>query len=147
MDPCPVACTTGPKLRAWLDEHLLLNLETQFRCVNPGRLIPIWLYDAGFSCTSLHAKVYKLRFWALGVGEAGFGEEGIPKDKGDAAVARELGQLTATVGRMLWREMWGNFVKGSKWWWEDESVVEECARLGTRWECSILEAVKRSRED
>jgi hypothetical protein len=42
---------------------------------------------------------------------------------------------------MLWKEMWGSYVKG-EWWWDDESVVEECERMGTCWEYVIIEAIK-----
>ncbi|KAI9742801.1 MAG: hypothetical protein M1818_003530 [Claussenomyces sp. TS43310] len=140
MDPRPPSSCTGLHLRRWLDKHLLLNLETQFRCSKPSRLFPIWLHDAGFACAAKSAgtKVSKLRFWAVGRGEGGFVD---PAD-GDAA-AKELSQLNAVVGRMLWRELWGNYVVGDKWWWEDDQVVEECASMGTRWDCLILEVVKR----
>jgi len=46
------------------------------------------------------------------------------------------------VGRMLWKEMWGGYVEGEKWWWDDEDVVEECGRMGTCWEYAVIEGVK-----
>jgi hypothetical protein len=46
------------------------------------------------------------------------------------------------VGRMLWKEMWGSFVEGDEWWWDDKSVIEECERIGTCWEYTMIEAVK-----
>ncbi|KAF7881059.1 uncharacterized protein EAF02_006950 [Botrytis sinoallii] len=56
LDPCPVPSSLGPRLRSWLDTHLTVNLEKQFRCLNPTRLFPLWLADAGLwaegSCTS-----------------------------------------------------------------------------------------------
>jgi hypothetical protein len=97
----------------------VLNLEKHFRCMSPGRLLPIWLKDARFSC---RATVIKFR--ATGEGE------------GDHA------ELTAVIGKMLWKEMWGGFLDGKKWWWDDEAVMEECDRMETRWECSLVEAVK-----
>lgn len=51
-------------------------------------------------------------------------------------------ELKSIAGRMLWKEMWGSFVEGEKWWWEDEKVIEECERLGTCWEYTVIEAVK-----
>lgn len=142
MDPSPVASSAGPRLRRWLDNNLVINLQTHFRCITPSRLIPIWLRDAGFACDSSPpsndpAYATKLRFWAVGRGEGGFAEVG-----GSDDAAKEMSQLTAVVGRMLWREIWGNFVVGDKWWWEDEQVVEECVALGTRWDCLMLKAVK-----
>ena len=38
--------------------------------------------------------------------------------------------------------MWGAYVQGDKWWWEDESILEECERMGTVWEYAVIEAVK-----
>lgn len=51
-------------------------------------------------------------------------------------------ELKSIVGRMLWKEMWGSYVQGDKWWWEDERIVEECERMGTVWEYAVIEAVK-----
>jgi hypothetical protein len=53
-------------------------------------------------------------------------------------------QLKSVVGRMIWKEIWGPFVEGGKWWWEDEAVVEECERMQTTWEYAIIEAVKQN---
>lgn len=124
IDPSPVLTTIGPRLRAWLDKHLLLNLEKHFRCMNPGRLLPTWLKEAGFSLKTKGAKHTILRFSAT------------LKADGDTA------ELGTEVGRMLWKEMWGGFAEGKKWWWDDEAVMEECAKLETRWECALIEAVK-----
>lgn len=38
----------GLKLRMWLDEHVMINLERGFRCARPTLLMPGWLSDAGF---------------------------------------------------------------------------------------------------
>jgi hypothetical protein len=97
----------------------MLNLEKHFRCTSPGRLLPIWLKDARFSCQAT-----VIKFWATG------------KEEGDHA------ELTAVIGKMLWKEMWGGYLDGKKWWWDDEAVMEECDRMETRWECSLVEAVK-----
>jgi len=51
-------------------------------------------------------------------------------------------ELRSQVGRMLWKEMWGGYVEGEKWWWEDERVQEECERMGTAWEYNVIQAVK-----
>ncbi|TEY61337.1 hypothetical protein BOTCAL_0170g00030 [Botryotinia calthae] len=126
LDPCPVPSSLGPRLRSWLDTHLTVNLEKQFRCLNPTRLFPLWLADTGLwaegSCTS------SLKFLAC-VGIVN-GEEQVEW------------QLKSAVGRMLWKEMWGTYVEGGKWWWDDAAIVEECERMGTCWAGSIIEAVK-----
>lgn len=126
LDSSPVPSSLGPRLRAWLDSHLNVNLEKQFRCLNPTRLFPLWLADAGLwaegSCTS------SLKFLAC-VGSVN-GEEQVEW------------QLKSIIGRMLWKEMWGSYVEGDKWWWDDAAIVEECERMGTCWAGSIIEAVK-----
>ena len=38
----------GLKLRMWLDDHVMVNLERGFRCARPALLMPDWLVDAGF---------------------------------------------------------------------------------------------------
>lgn len=51
-------------------------------------------------------------------------------------------ELRSRICRMLWQEVWGSYVNGSRWWWDDPECVEECIRLETYWEYSIVEAVK-----
>ena len=65
-------------------------------------------------------------------------EYGMDEDGGE----RVKQELKSVMGRMLWKEMWGSFVQGEKWWWEDENVIEECERMGTVWEYAVIEAVK-----
>jgi hypothetical protein len=126
MDHSPDTSTMGPKLRAWLDQHLWLNLEQNFRCMSPGRLLPVWLKAAGFSYEDEGSKVTIMKLAAVG------------HEKEDG----ELAELSALVGRMLWKEVWGGYVEGKGWWWEDNEVLEECKELGTRWECVLVKAVK-----
>jgi hypothetical protein len=150
MDPCPATATLGPKLRAWLDDNLLLNLEKQFRCTSPGRLLPIWMREAGFAIPSLAgtsatdeaamakgARVTRMSFSAVKQGKE---ESGDDDDNGNAE-ARE-GELKTLAGCMLWREMWGGFAETRSWWWEDAAVLDECRSYGTRWDCALVRAVK-----
>lgn len=62
--------------------------------------------------------------------------------EGEDEAERTKHELKSVVGRMLWKEMWGGYVEGERWWWEDESVVEECERMGTCWEYAVIEGVK-----
>jgi hypothetical protein len=146
LDPSPLPQTLGPRLRAWLDTHLILNLERQFRCINPTRLFPIWLSDAGLRAEG--STIVCVRFLAcVAVTARDHDGSSIIDEKGQSAVSGNVGdafrsQLKSTVGRMLWKEMWGGYVEGERWWWDDESVVEECERMGTCWEYAIIEAVK-----
>ncbi|EKD20854.1 uncharacterized protein L3040_000958 [Drepanopeziza brunnea f. sp. 'multigermtubi'] len=135
LDPSPLASTLGPRLRAWLDTHLLLHLERQFRCLHPSRLFPVWLSDARLRAEG--STIIHVRFFAS-VGRRGAGAAG----GGDADAESTKLELKTVVGRMLWKEMWGGYVQGQRWWWEDERIVEECDALGTCWEYALVEAVK-----
>lgn len=161
LDPSPLPGTLGPRLRTWLDNHLVLNLEKQFRCINPSRLLPDWLADAGLRAEG--STVTYVKFFASVPSVAWSGcsssaasrtgsEEEIrdtaedveyerqrDKEREDGRVKQEL---KSVVGRMLWKEIWGSFVVGEKWWWDDESVVDECERMGTVWEYAVIDAVK-----
>lgn len=64
-----------------------------------------------------------------------------PASDEDAEVGLKR-ELKSVVGRMLWKEMWGSFVEGERWWWEVEEIVEECGLLGTRWEYAVIEGVR-----
>jgi hypothetical protein len=139
MDPSPAAATLGPKLRAWLEDHLLLSLEKQFRCTSPGRLLPVWMKDAGFAIPSLSGtctQITRMSFFAGGDGTRGEGD-----GDGDNSTA-DAGELKTLVGRMLWKEIWGQFSDAEKWWWEDATILDECRSYGTQWDCSIIKAGK-----
>jgi hypothetical protein len=137
LDPSPLPATLGPRLRQWLDNHLILNLERQFRCINPSRLFPIWLADAGLRAEG--STIVNVRFFASVSASI---ETGIGKGEGEDEAERTRQELKSVVGRMLWKEMWGGYVEGEKWWWDDEDVVEECGRMGTCWEYAVIEGVK-----
>ncbi|KAG0646869.1 hypothetical protein D0Z07_6446 [Hyphodiscus hymeniophilus] len=144
LDPSPINSTLGPLLRAWLDTHLIVNLERQFRCINPARLFPIWLADAGLRAEG--STISNVRFLAsVSHDPDGFSmidDAGQEQDVvGGECVKQELKSM---VGRMLWKEMWGPFVEGEKWWWEDEKIIEECESVGTCWEYAIIQAVKEA---
>jgi hypothetical protein len=121
MDPCPISSTTGPKLRAWLDSKLVLTLEQRFFCVRPSQLIPVWLAEAGLTLLPTSSVLLNA----------------VCPDKGEI-----LGELSTEVGRQVWMELWGGFIKTEQWWWEDLDIVEECERLGTVWEYLTINAIK-----
>lgn len=131
IDPLPAAKTLGPLLRLWMDEHLLLNLERNFRCMNPSKLLPIWLADASLRAEG--STITTVKF--LAVVQA-------PQASAAASEKSVKQELRTLVGRMLWTEVWGQFVKANTWWWEDQAIVDECNRMRTTWEYSKIEAVK-----
>jgi hypothetical protein len=154
-----------------MEENLLLNLERQFRCTSPRKLIPMWLDDAGLRATSStnitiksQAVFRKMNSSVDEGGERGGGAGGsmvtehaksalsdVEEDKLDPMYGGHDGsyreqqaklELQSRVGRMLWQETWGAFVTADRWWWDDARCVDECVKLGTYWEYSIIEAVK-----
>jgi hypothetical protein len=136
IDPSPVAATLGPHMRAWLEENLLLNLERQFRCMNPSKLFPLWLHDA--SLRGEGSTITTVKFQAVP------DKSQVVEGADEQAIAeRETRlELRSLVGRMLWMEVWGAFIAAEQWWWEDTECVQECIRLGTYWEYNLIEAVK-----
>lgn len=169
IDPYPLSSTLGPLLRTWLENHLILNLEKQFRCINPSRLFPEWLRDAGLRAEG--SCILTVPFLAVvdgGRAQSLLLDEAIqshnPNTSSLGSVqASEIGdaqaqpsakatkidkndiikqELKSVVGRMLWKEMWGAFVEAKGWWWEDGGILEECERLRTCWEWSVVDAVK-----
>ena len=136
VDPMPVASTLGHLMRAWLEENLLLNLERHFRCTNPSKLFPIWLAD-----NSLRAEgstITTAKFLAVADLENHVENEQLQSE------SNLRKRLRSTVGRMLWTEVWGGYVTGMKWWWEDPACVQECVGLKTYWEYNLIEAVRGS---
>ncbi|KAK3359371.1 hypothetical protein B0T25DRAFT_494802 [Lasiosphaeria hispida] len=137
IDPSPATKSIGPHMRQWLEENLLLNLESQFRCISPSRLLPVWLASA--KLRGQGSTISRMKFPAICPLR--------PANGSSAAEKKEKGigdELRATVGRKLWQEIWGKFVHGHSWWWEDQACVEECLQLGTYFEWSLVEAVKDS---
>jgi len=146
LDPCPVAASSGPRMREWLDSHLLLGLERKFRCVSPCRLVPGWLEEAGFGAEGV--RVTRIRF----VAATGRGVEGSCSPlwgRGGKGPAEEetREELRGVLGRMMWEECWGGFCadaveEGARRWWEDKEVMEECVEMGTAWVILVVEASK-----
>ncbi|KAH7095893.1 hypothetical protein FB567DRAFT_42935 [Paraphoma chrysanthemicola] len=128
IDAAPVRKTTGPLLRAWIEDRLTINLERLFRCSKPCLLMPSWLTDAGFDLTQPEGDPNVI----------------LPCANGDSSdIDREL---STTIGRALWKDIWGTFVDDvpgeSKWWWEDPEIVEECIQRQTTLECRAIFAHK-----
>ncbi|KAK7416162.1 hypothetical protein QQX98_005359 [Neonectria punicea] len=136
IDPLPTANSLGPRLRAWIEHHLLLNLETKFRCMNPSKLFPIWLESASLRLEKVTREPSK--FFAVPRGENIF----TPGRIGAQSEEDIKQQLRSLVGRMLWVEVWEEFVITDRWWWEDPEIVEECNQWGTCWEWQLVRAIK-----
>jgi hypothetical protein len=139
IDPMPVAHSIGPLLRLWLEEHLIFNLERQFRCTNPAKLLSIWLADA---CLRAEGSTITTVKFQAAPPSAESDEDGESSDNGVKDDRRYRSELRSIVGRMLWMEVWGSHISADTWWFDDPEILEECNSLGTFWEYHIIEAVK-----
>ncbi|KAI0157337.1 hypothetical protein GGR57DRAFT_500957 [Xylariaceae sp. FL1272] len=129
IDPQPVSTSMGPKLRSWLFNKLLVNLEKSFRTTMPSETVPVWLQFA------------QLRGRGSTISTAAV--PAVPLRSEAANVGSELRCLTI---RMLWQEVWGPFVHATKWWWEEDEIVEECVESGTHWQYSHIIAAKGEKD-
>ncbi|TDZ21456.1 hypothetical protein Cob_v005640 [Colletotrichum orbiculare MAFF 240422] len=141
IDPLPATTTLGPLLRSWIEENLIFNLEKNFRCMNPSKLFPLWLADASLRAEG--STITTVKFFAMPPVE---GSEVATSDAENAAekVAERFAkqELRSLVGRMLWKEVWGQYITANRWWWEYPAIVEECNSYKTAWDYSVIEAVK-----
>ncbi|KAK3997646.1 hypothetical protein QBC44DRAFT_364457 [Cladorrhinum sp. PSN332] len=136
IDPSPASRSLGPRMREWLDQNLIVHLESEFRCISPSRLFPKWLVDArlcGEGSSVTRAKFPAVFHQHLD-GQINGAQEG------ESPIETEL---QSVVGRMLWQEVWGKAVRGNSWWWEDSECVSECIKHGTFFEYFLIEAVKQ----
>ncbi|KAI1505874.1 hypothetical protein F5X99DRAFT_173586 [Biscogniauxia marginata] len=135
IDPQPVSASMGPKLRQWLFDRLLINLEQMFRTTYPSGTFPAWLAVArlrGKGSTIATVPVPAVPQYFFKVDGA--------NEKSNAKA--EVRCLTA---RMLWQEIWGSFVHADRWWWDEEEIVQECIELETHWNYLHIIAVKEDR--
>ncbi|CAM1510231.1 Fc.00g005660.m01.CDS01 [Cosmosporella sp. VM-42] len=142
IDPLPCAGTLGHRMRAWLEEHLLLNLERNFRCMSPSRGFPHWLGEA--SLRGQGSTLTTAKFYAIPTSARSHEAEPDPFIDQVRTERETKAELRSLVGRMLWMEVWGDYVTAGCWWWEDAACVEECLHLGTFWEYNVIEGVKDS---
>lgn len=141
IDPWPLAESLGPKLQEWLDDNLIFNLELQFRCLRPSRMFPVWLQDARLRASG--STITTTRFQAVAQGrDNASNRSGRSRDSAqdEVEIKKELGSM---AGRLLWQEIWGSFVTGEQWWWDDAQIVEECIQMETCWEYCIVAACKQ----
>ncbi|KAI3318173.1 hypothetical protein HD806DRAFT_549366 [Xylariaceae sp. AK1471] len=125
IDPQPVSASMGPKLRQWLFTHLLIYLEQAFRTTWPSETFPAWLAVA-----DLRGKGSTIGTIIVPAVPEGLTKPDVNKE------------LRCLMTRLLWQEVWGEFVKATRWWWEEEEIVQECIKLGTHWQYSHIIAVK-----
>ncbi|RYC62675.1 hypothetical protein CHU98_g3530 [Xylaria longipes] len=125
IDPQPVPTSMGPKLRQWLFTYLLINLEQEFRTTWPSKTFPAWLAHG-----NLRGKGSTIATITVPAIYEGSYEMDVKT------------KLRCVTSRLLWQEVWGRFVGASRWWWDEEEIVQECIELGTHWQYSHIIAVK-----
>ncbi|KAK0635689.1 hypothetical protein B0T17DRAFT_503195 [Bombardia bombarda] len=149
-DPSPATVGLGPCMTKWLEENLMMNLESRSRCANPGRTIIPRLVDAQLAGKG--SVMTKVKFRAVYIPSSStlsMYSDGSSKSSSSAPVSSSKEdeeslaeeELQITVGRLLWREVWGRYVLGSTWWWDDADCVKECAERGTYFEYFVVKAV------
>ena len=148
MDPTPLTGTSGPCLRTWLRANLLKNLELTSRCSYPSKFFPKWLANAslrGQGSTITTTKFYAVPSSARSHLPSPVAVQTNPQANVEPDVLNERvtkAEARSLVGRLLWKHIWGHFVTGAKWWWDDPACVRECLEMGTVWEYHMIEAVR-----
>ena len=153
LDATPAFGTMGTLLKAWLSKHVMGNIEKRGRAREVHKEMGMWLVEAGFMGGDGEVRIsfraaehdfpVKDKEKSKSVRKKGSKAKSTAKKEVDEE-QKDVHRLSVLVGRMLWKELWGPFVGGRGWWWDDEAIVEECKALGTKWEGIVVEAVKRS---
>ncbi|KAM0491157.1 hypothetical protein ACHAP8_010833 [Fusarium lateritium] len=138
IDPLPLTSTLGPLLRSWIEDHLLFNLEASFRCTNPSKVLPLWLKSASLLVDPNLVETRQFYAIPLDDSQLQYIRDGHESEDG----LRQ--ELRNTVGRMLWMEIWREYIIADSWWWDDPDILHECTQLQTTWEWRLIEAVKDS---
>ena len=142
MDPLPCIHTMGEAMFSWMSKYLLKNIEEGGFCSEPCRVLPKYLDEAqlrgkGSKCTLS-------KFYALPENARSLQRDPDPSLERLRKELETKAELRSFIGRALWMEVWGRLVapQPAKWWWEDESCIEECRILGTFWEFRAIDAVR-----
>jgi hypothetical protein len=151
MDAIPERRSMGPLLAAWLEDRLLLSLESEFKCTRPVTLVPCWAREAGFLAlpskeaddshpsnhvSEAHNK-YQLMARCLRLPAVA------PNPRsGHGDIISQVGHLTSQA---FWTDIWGPNVcseYNDQWWWENAEIVEECQEYNTAWDVATMFVMK-----
>lgn len=128
INALPVKATMGPKLELWLEENLIIQLESDFRCSRPCELLPTW------------SKKFKFTM-----------ADGRPPALSQEVLLRAAVVSTddvnlrvgAAVLRHLWYGTWGSSTSGTEcFWWDNDEIVEECLERETSWRVASFQIFK-----
>lgn len=149
MDATPERRSMGPLLATWLEDRLLLSLESEFKCTRPVMLVPRWARDAGFIPMPVDGSGSD----DAAIAEAQKGNQGMAKCLRLPAVASNphttqrdiVGQVGVLVTRALWKDTWGSYVCSDYedgYWWQNHEIVEECREYNTTWDVGTMFVMK-----
>ncbi|KAG8415260.1 hypothetical protein J3458_009122 [Metarhizium acridum] len=140
IDPIPNTDALGKNMRAWFRNHLLQRLRQQSRCLTPSYIFPKALGES--SLRGHGSTLTTTKFYANPRNISRSQDETDEEARQEREGKETRAELRSIVGRMLWREVWGEFVTSDTWWWEDPDCMQECLELGTFWEYYSIQAVK-----
>ncbi|KAK9442885.1 hypothetical protein VB005_03948 [Metarhizium brunneum] len=140
IDPIPNTDALGKNMRAWFRNNLLQKLRQQSRCLSPSYIFPKALGES--SLRGHGSTLTTTKFYANPQNICRRQDETDDESKREREGKETRAELRSIVGRMLWREVWGEFVTSDTWWWEDPDCMRECLELGTFWEYYSIQAVK-----
>ncbi|KAG6098089.1 hypothetical protein E4U31_004810 [Claviceps sp. LM219 group G6] len=140
IDSIPHVDAFGAKMRAWFMKNLVLNIRQQSRSINPSLILPDLLSKASLRATG--SVLTTTQFYAnpQNIGRHGVELDGTARSVNEDKELRA--ELRSIAGRILWKEVWGQFVTSDTWWWEEADCMQECLELGTFWEYHSVQAVK-----
>ncbi|KAI5458425.1 hypothetical protein BGZ63DRAFT_426827 [Mariannaea sp. PMI_226] len=145
IDPLPVKWSLGPLMQAWMDKHLISNLNKRGFCTEPMQVFTEWMGEAKLrgSGSIAHAST-SLALPASGRQPRFLDDPFVEGPLVGSKETEEKEQLRTMIGHSLWLQIWGPHVICDAWWWDDPEIVEECLTLKTFWRYHQVEGVKDS---
>ncbi|KAH6889914.1 hypothetical protein B0T10DRAFT_572086 [Thelonectria olida] len=133
VDPLPFPGNTGPLLKAWIKNHLLVNLQRHGLSIKPAEDFQDLAPEAGLT-VSRSAET----LWFPGILRGDLVEkEGDDPFIDEAYMQRQVDEhLCTMVGREIWRDLYEPHVtlaEGELWWWQIPEIHEECRTWETHW--------------
>jgi hypothetical protein len=132
INALPERSSMGPKLAAWLEDNLMIQLESEFRCSRPCDLVPAWAKISGFTMADGSRPILKRELTLQAAAES---TSDIPTRVGSAVL------------REIWKDTWGSCLTEnnegkSHYWWDQEDILQECMEKQTTWKVASLMVIK-----
>lgn len=129
INALPERSTMGPKLAAWLEDNLMIQLECEFRCSRPCDLMPAWSKMAGFTMADGSRPTLGHQYKLLAASES---------------TCDKASRIGTAVLREIWKDCWSSCLahNDEQYWWDDEDIIQECLEKATIWKLASLIIVK-----